>query len=147
MIVERLREFGARLRRRHVGRGPLAAQILRNHQQHALFAGRAFLRAAGVDAHLRSLVAAPQSEIEDRRVDADAGLKHLERPHVLGEAGKREADRGMQIERLTVSETLPLACGRSAERATCRSCSALRNFEVGQNHLRILLQRQVRRHP
>jgi hypothetical protein len=48
LIVERLGQIGARLRGVHVGRGALAAEVLRDHQQDAFFAHAEFLRAAGI---------------------------------------------------------------------------------------------------
>ena len=54
-----------------------AAEVLRHHQQDALFPRRHLLRAAGVDPVLRPAVSPPQSQIEDRCVEAGAGLEHL----------------------------------------------------------------------
>ena len=50
LVVERLRQVHARLGGLHIGGGALAAEVLRNHQQHALLAHGHFLGAGGVDA-------------------------------------------------------------------------------------------------
>ena len=48
-----------------------------------------------------------------------------------------------RLTRLTVSLACALACGSRAERAMLRSCSALRHAQVGEDHARILLERQL----
>jgi len=48
-----------------------------------------------------------------------------------------------RLRRLTVSDTLPPTCGSSARRGEEAILLALRDTQVGENHLGILLQREV----
>ena len=58
LIVDGLRQFDARPGGLDIGGGALAAEILRHHQQHALFANGGLLGARGIDAGLAGVIAA-----------------------------------------------------------------------------------------
>ena len=89
----------------------------------------------------------PESEIKDRRVDVDAGLKDFERPTWVGKSREGEPNGSVQIQAVDSLGTVPLAWGRSSERARRLILLALRDFEIRQDHLRILFRAPGPRRP
>ena len=59
LIVKSLGQLAPRFGGSHVRRRPLAAQVLRHHQQHALLAHRDFIRPGGADASLGRAIPPP----------------------------------------------------------------------------------------
>ena len=142
LIVNRLRQFHARLRRGNVGGSPLAAEVLRNHQDHALLSCARLLSLAGLNTQFRGLIAMPESEVENRSGDVDPGLDHFEGSNVGGKSRKRQPDGRMQVQTVYSFRDGAVRLGQQFRAGPQTILLALRNLQVGQNHLRVLLKRQ-----
>jgi hypothetical protein len=69
-------------------------------------------------------------------------LSDPERAGVLGQAGEAGAERGLDIEAVVASAEGAVHLGQQGGARHARILPALGNVQVGQNHLRILPQRQ-----
>ena len=89
------------------------------------------------------MIAVPQREIEDGGIEAGAELLVAVGSDVLGKAGEAEADGGFQVDAV---HGLAGAAADLRQEGGARDVAillALRHAQVGQNHLRILLERQL----
>ena len=105
---------------------------------------RGLLGARAVDARLAGAIAAPERQIQDRRIEVGAELLITVGPHVLGKAG--EARNRWQTSRLSAVDGLAGVAADLRQEGGARDIAilfALRHTQVGQNHARILLERQL----
>ena len=142
LIVERLREVHLGLGRLYVGRGALAAEILGDDQQDALFASGEFSGAAAVHAELGGAVAAPQGQIEDL-LEVQPRLERLERPGVFRDAGKRPAEQRFYIEALVYLRRVKAGLRQEAGAGHQALLFALRHAQVGEDDHGVLFEREV----
>ena len=143
LIVEGLRQIDARPGGLDIGGGALAAEVLRHHQQHALLANRGLLGARGIDAGLAGAIAAPEREIQHRGIEAGADLLVAVRSHVLGEAGEAEPDGRFQVDAVHGLAGVGADLRQQGGAREVAFLLALRHPQIGQNHPRILFERQL----
>ena len=144
LVVEGLRQIDARLGGLDIGGGALAAEVLRDHQQHALLANRGLLGARAVDAGLAGAIAAPEGQVEDRRIEVRRRPAHNGRARRAARSpGKRETDGGFQVD--AVDGLAGVAADLRQQRGArdVAILFALRHTQVGENHVRILFKRQL----
>src|ERR1019366_2083538 len=143
LIVYGLRQIDARPGGIDIGGGALAAEILRHQKQHALLANGGLLGARGIDAGLAGAIAAPEREIQHRGIEAGADLLVAVRSNVLGEAGDAETEGRFQVGAV---DGLAGAAADLRSEGGAREIAfllALRHAQIGQNHPRILFERQL----
>src|SRR6266404_5103484 len=104
LIVKRLGQIDARLRRLDVRHGAQRPDILRHYQQNDLLAGGKAVRLAGIRGIARRLVAAEQREIENGSIDGRARGKGGVRSDVAGKT--REYPRAAELRQYV--DALPL---------------------------------------
>ena len=147
LVVERLRQIHLRLRGCHVRGGALAAEILGDHQQNALFPRGDFPGAAGIDAKLRGAVTTPQGQIEDRRFEIHSHLERLVGSGVLGQTGKGHAEEGVDVEAMVRLLEVPVGLRQEAGARHQPLLLAFGHAQVGQDYHGVLLEREVHRVP
>ena len=143
MIVDGLRQFHARSGGLDIGGGALAAEILGYHEQDALFANGGLLGARRINAGLAGAIAAPQGEVEDGNSECSAELLITVGPDVLGEAWDAETEASFEVGAV---DGLAGAADELRHERRAREQAillALGHAEVGQNHARVLLERQL----
>jgi len=142
IIAEGLTEGDSRLRGFDFGGGSLAAEVLGDDEQNAFFPGIGLERAAGVDAELGGFVSAPQGEVEDGSVEADAGLRNPVGPDVLGEIRKPEANCGLQVDAVHGFLDASVDLGQEAGASKGAVLLGLGGIQGGEDDLGILFERQ-----
>ena len=85
----------------------------------------------------------PEGQIEDGRVEVGAELLIPVGPHVLGKAGKAETDGRFQIDAGDGLAGVGVDLRQEGGARELAILFALRHIEIGQNHARILLERQL----
>ena len=84
----------------------------------------------------------PKREIENRRIDADAGLEYVERTGVGGQTRERDSDGSMDIDAIYGFRHAAVGLREQAGPRQAAVLLALRDLQVRQDYLRVLLERQ-----